>query len=390
MKRIKRYARLRIITATPEKLLTDMMQAGIVLMDVVITDLLTIEMTLCQQQYLKFQKFASHNEIEYILTNRDGFCWKLQNGFRRPLLLIGLAVFAILAFMIPERIFCVSVSGNVKLSTRQIKTAAEECGIGFGTKRYKVRSEQMKNQLLTKLPELQWVGITTMGSEARIAVKERSEPVKETESPYLVSGIVAKCDGVISKIDITHGTALVSVGQYVKAGDLLVSGYTDCGLKIKAGRAEGEIYAFTSKEKRFTVLKPVLRNMETKERETDYRLSIGKKVINLYNHSGICPATCAKMYMEEFWTLPGGFQLPVSMIQVDTDCYHIERQYVNTDEIRSWLCDYAHEFVLKEMVAGKILKEEYQWGMDGSTPVLIGEFSCHEMIGEEKHEEIIE
>ena len=38
---------------------------------------------------------------------------------------------------------------------------------------------------------------------------------------------------------------------------------------------------------------------------------IGKKVINLCNHSGIIDESCVRMYLEDYWSFPGGFQLPV-------------------------------------------------------------------------------
>ena len=55
-------------------------------------------------------------------------------------------------------------------------------------------------------------------------------------------------DGFIVSATVTRGNFLCRVGQSVKAGQVLISGYTDCGICIQATRAEGEIYAQTSRD----------------------------------------------------------------------------------------------------------------------------------------------
>ena len=63
-----------------------------------------------------------------------------------------------------------------------------------------------------------------------------------------VGSIVASRDGVITSITTTKGTPLCKAGQAVKAGQILISGYTDCGISIRADPAEGEVFAETYRE----------------------------------------------------------------------------------------------------------------------------------------------
>ena len=90
-------------------------------------------------------------------------------------------------------------------------------------------------------------GVNTSGCVATVSVRERTDP-EVTEQDSAVSNIVASRDGFIVSATVTRGNFLCRVGQSVKAGQVLISGYTDCGICIQATRAEGEIYAQTSRD----------------------------------------------------------------------------------------------------------------------------------------------
>ena len=163
------------------------------------------------------------------------------------MLMGALAVFLAAAIFLPTRIFFVRVEGNVTTPTRLILDAAGESGIRFGASRRAVRSEKMKTALLSALPHLHGAGGNTSGCVATGSVRQRTEP-EVTGQDRAVSSIVASRDGFIVSATVTRGNSLCRVGQSVKAGQVLISGYTDCGICIQATRAEGETCAQTSRE----------------------------------------------------------------------------------------------------------------------------------------------
>ena len=171
----------------------------------------------------------------------------------------------------------------------------------------------MKNALLSTLPQLQWAGINTSGCVATISVREKN--TNEELTPEVgIGNIIAKTDGIIQTCTVLNGTALCSAGDAVTAGQILVSGYTDCGIALKAVRAEAEITASTIRSvSAVTLLPDVIRGEQIHE-ETKFSLRIGKKLINLFKDSGISDTSCVKMYTEEYLTLPGGFRLPIALV----------------------------------------------------------------------------
>jgi sporulation protein YqfD len=288
----------------------------------------------------------------------------------------------ILSLILPSRVLFVRVEGNAEIPTRYIVETAERCGIGFGASRREVRSERMKNMLLDHIPQLQWAGVNTYGCVAVVSVRERTEPPATVET-HQVSSIVAQRDGVVQSCTVTRGTAMCTVGQAVTKGQILISGFTDCGLCIQADRAEGEILALTNRS--LNVLTPENGAVRVSERQSTKKFSliVGKFRINFYKDSGILDSTCVKMYSENYMTLPGGFRLPVALAVEERIFCHIgqsaQKDYSQT------LMDFAQRYLQSQMTAGQILRREEQ--IDGCQ--LEGQYACLEMIGQVRYEESI-
>lgn len=323
------------------------------------------------------------------VVRRPGLYWTGKRLFNRPVLIGGLLLLLLLAAYLPSRIYFVKVEGNLSVPVRQIVEAAENCGICFGASRREVRSEKMKNALLAAIPELQWAGVNTKGCVAVISVREKTA-VENTDASAAVSRIVASRDGVIVSCTVEQGNALCKVGQAVREGQLLVSGYTDCGISIRATRSVGEIYAQT--QRNLDAVTPAEYTVQAEQigSEKKYALLIGKKRINFYKDSGIWGGTCDKMSTVNYLTLPGGFILPVALVTEQWISYECVTQPVPEIEIKELLEDFAESYLKQQMIAGKILQSTQEMSVEEHFYLLQGRYSCMEMIGQERREEILE
>lgn len=322
------------------------------------------------------------------LVGRRGFYWKAKGLLKRPVLLLGMAALIALVLWLPTRVLFVTVEGNTQIPSKLILEMAAQSGIEFGASRREVRSEKVKNALLAAVPQLEWAGVNTRGCTAVITVRERSEGEKDQRTAS-VSRIVACRDGVITSLTAMAGSAQCKVGQAVKAGQTLISGYTDCGISILATRAKGEVYADTGYD--LTVITPAQYSARAEKTasEKKYSLIIGKKRINFDKDSGISDPTCAKIYQEYCLTLPGGFQLPVKLaVETWTVC-ETEAVAAGETEADTLLTDFARRYLLGQMAAGQILSSQQSTVRAGEIYVLSGSYACNEMIGRERSEEII-
>ena len=385
----ERYHCIRITSAEPEVILSSLLELDMEILDVKWTDALTVDISIPDSQVERVERYLQKKGITHHRIQKSGMLWNILSIWKRPFLLFGVMLYFLLSCYLPGRIYFVEVEGSTQIPQRYILEIAADCGIQFGAKAAHVRSEDVKNQLLYRMPELQWVGVTTKGCVVTIHVKQRSDRDDAEQEISSVANIIAAKDGIISQITTYSGSPLVQTGQAVTAGEVLISGYTDCGRVIKAEEARGEVYAYTTRIVNVvTPSQDMVRDRITGE-HTCYRLRIGKKVINFCNHSGILGVTCDKMYLEDYWTLPGNFPLPVSLIKVISTEYDTQSELRDT-QTYEWLSEYARKYLLSQTVAGQILEEYLSLDMCAEFCELTGIYACHEMIGQVKHEEIID
>lgn len=322
------------------------------------------------------------------LKSKTGLYWSVKSLKNRKVLVSGLLVLAVLTVYLPRRIFFVQVEGNNSVPVQMILEKASQCGIGFGASRRDVRSEKMKNALLSAIPQLQWAGVNTKGCVAVISVREKTA-AEDEGAPPSVSRIVASRDAVIVGCTVEQGNAVCKVGQAVKAGELLVSGYTDCGISIKATRSLAEVYGQTSRSLHAVMPADSIVRTGITSQQKKYGLIIGKKRINFYTDSGILGESCGKMSTVNYLTLPGGFVLPVALVtEVWTD-YHHEVSTVPEDRAEIGLSDFADNYLMQQMLAGRVLRRHIQYSCENRVYALEGNYACIEMIGREQSEETL-
>lgn len=382
------FLRLRIVSADLSATLSAIAALGIETYEVIQEDALTASLKVRRKDYQRLHSFLHKRADGVKMICKEGAYWRIRGLLKRPVLLAGMIVLMFLTMFLPTRVLFLRVEGNHSVSSKRIIEQAQNCGISFGSTRRKVRSEKAKNALLSAIPELQWVGVNTQGCVATIHVRERS--ITETEKPdHGVGSVVAARDGIITELTVLKGNPLCKLGQAVKAGEVLISGYTDLGLTIQATKAEGEVFARTNRAlAAVTPAKWMVRD-EIIRTEKKYSLLIGKNQINFSKDSGISPGTCVKMYTEYYVLLPGGFQIPVALIEEVRTYYELDAKSISGDTAGGILAAFTRAYLLDRMVAGKILSEQMELERTENNTCLYAQFSCLEMIGRVQSEEII-
>lgn len=379
---------IQITSADPAGVITSLHGYGIPMDNVRFVDELTLHFQVPRQYRKQVITFAEKRGDQWKIISRKGIFWRLRSLVKRPVLVSGVLIFLLLTSFLPTRIYFFRVEGNSAVPEKYILELASQCGIHFGAERHQVRSEKVKNSLLSAIPQLEWVGINTAGCVATISVRERQSG-EEAPLPQGVSSIVAIRDGVVQEVTVTGGSAACKPGQAVRAGQVLISGYTDCGLSIRAERAKGEIYATTNRHLAFIMPENSAQRGQAVSRNQRFSFIIGKKRINFYQDSGNLDATCVKMYEENYVTLPGGFQLPIAIVTETWIEYESAAPTATMEESSQTLSGLAQEYLRSQMVAGTILSREESFSQQDGFLLLDGEYGCYEMIGRERNEEII-
>ena len=367
---------VRVLSADISGFLDEALKNGIVIRNTRTVSELEAEITLARRDLSTLEKLCVKRGDKVDVIRKTGLFWRIRGLHRRPVLVTAAVMYILSALFIPSRVFFVRVVGNTSIPERRILEAASDCGIGFGASRRAVRSEKVKNALLEAVPELQWAGVNTAGCVAEISVRERSAEEKTQKSGF--GHVVAVTDGIITFCNASRGNLLCAPGQAVAAGDILISGFTDCGLTIRAEQAEGEVYAATRRT--LTVITPTKRQStcETGIELKKISILLGKKRINLWKDSGFWDSTCDRMYEENYITLPGGFQLPVGWCVERCRIRELIPITVNPGEL---LEDYGESYLKSTLVALTIRNSDLSFYEGDGILQMTGQYGCVEMIG---------
>lgn len=385
-KRAAGIVRAELVSADPEGTLRALGEAGIELDEITPKGALTLEFLLRREDLPAAETLCRKRGDGFRVLGRQGLWYAVWALWERKLLLTGLVFLLGLTILLPTRVLFFRVEGNKAVPKAQILWEAERQGLSFGASRRGVRSERVKNALLEAIPKLEWVGVNTQGCTAVISVRERTAPALVPEAKHQVGNIVAAMDGYILSVTVTQGTGLVQPGQAVKKGEILISGYTDCGICIQAAQAEGEILAQTRRQLEAVTPAQYLRKGKITGCKRALSLLLGKKRIFFWKDSGILEGSCDRIQKDYPLTLPGRFRLPVSL-RVET--YEIRESTsakLTGAEAAALLEAFAARYLPRQMIAGRIQQTQQTIQRNGDIYRLRGGYLCQEMLGREKRE----
>ena len=385
-KRAAGIIRAELVSADPEGALRALGEAGIALDEITPKGALTLEFLLRRSACPAAEALCRKRGDSFRVLGRQGLWYAVGALWERKLLLTGLVFLMGLTMLLPTRVLFFRVEGNKAVPRARILWEAERQGLSFWASRRGVRSERVKNALLEAIPELEWVGVNTQGCTAVISVRERTAPAPAPEAKHQVGNIVAAMDGYILSVTVTQGTGLVQPGQAVKKGEILISGYTDCGICIQAAQAEGEILAQTRRQIEAVTPAQYLRKGKITGTKRALSLLLGKKRIFFWKDSGILEGSCDRIQEDYPLTLPGQFRLPVSL-RVET--YEIRESTsakLTGPEASALLEAFAARYLPRQMIAGRIQQTQQTIQRNGDIYRLRGGYLCQEMLGREKRE----
>lgn len=379
--------RLRLVSADIPARLQGLLELGLRLQAVRREDLLTASFTLAARDLPAVETYARAKGDDLVVISGAGPMQAVRFCMKRPLLTGVLAALFLLTLWLPSRVLFIRVEGATTVAPQRILQCAEAAGIYFGAGVRQVRSERVKNSLLEAIPELSWVGVNTNGCVATLTVAQRDTAEADMADPR-ISSLVSGRDAQITELTVTQGSALCKPGQVVRKGQVLISGYTDCGLKITAAKAEGEVFGRTRYAKTLLFPCEYREKQEISRIETNFFLRIGKKEIKLRKDSGISHMICDKMYTTHYLRLPGGFTLPLAVTVQRCVYYTPGDLRLPISQAQGRMESLARQYLLSDMISGQILTERFAGREMEGAHQLTGSFQCREMIARIRYEEI--
>lgn len=192
-------------------------------------------------EYLKLLEIKSIYEIS-ILEYKGKL--KLKNKLKENyILLLFMSLGIILIIILSNTIFFVDIIHQDKEIRTFLKSELANYGISkYSFKKNYEELEKIEDEILNNNKEiLEWIEIITYGTKYIVRVEERKLNNKKTSNEF--QNIVSKKNAVLVRIDAISGEKVKTINDYVKKGDVIISGNITLPNNNKVTtRASGKVY----------------------------------------------------------------------------------------------------------------------------------------------------
>ena len=166
------------------------------------------------KDFKKIRQIAKTTKCHIKIEKKKGLPFLLNRYKKRKIFIGLLGIVMILIFALSNFIWNIEIIGNNTISTQELIQDLEQYGLKTGTLKAKLNTKEIINMIRLKRDDIAWIGIKTIGTNVIVEVVEADKkPDIVNESEYC--NIVSNKEGIITKINVQNGTALMEVGDIV-------------------------------------------------------------------------------------------------------------------------------------------------------------------------------
>ena len=332
------------------------------------------------KDYRRITKFAKKTGVRIRIKEKYGVPFLLKKRRKRIGLFIGIIIFLTFLFGMQNFVWSIDIVGNDQISTQRIINVLENHGIRMGAFLPVLDLQKIQNEVTIELGNVSWLTINNLGSCISVELKENTTG-KEISSDA-PTNIVATKPGYIQRIEVYSGQKVVSPGDVVAKGDLLVSGIRDIPEKEHGiyEHSEAKIFAQTVTNETFLCPKQKDSKQYTGTQIVRNYLSFGDFKFPLFIAGGdFSPerydATTEYQPFHFF-----GVKLPFGTYQIKYNEYTVNTVTYDSDSAKVKLDRLLQNYLKTRMKDAEILNTEVMYGEDGEQYTLKVEITAIEDI----------
>lgn len=275
---------------------------------------------------------------------------------------IGLAVLIGLLALSEQVIWDVRVEGNTQLSEEAVEEALRECGLSVGEWRRDLDIDAIENRVLIESDEISWISVNVVGTVANVEIRE-VEAIPEAEPVYGAADLVAARSGTVENFEDVRGNVVVSVGDDVAEGDLLVGGlYGGEGIPARYTCAKGRVLARTEHDFSVDIPLDYEKKVYTGRVFEEKYLIFFEKEVKFFGNTGNLPLTCDTIETVAYAQTPSGDDLPIGIRTLRYYEYEIEPSRHSEESAAAW-AHYALRVQMASELAGAEIRKMHTSGM---------------------------
>lgn len=243
-----------------------------------------VSVSIEKKHFKAAEKVLSEAGRTFETEKRSGLLYFFKRFPLRIGVFLGLIAAIFAAQYYSKHVFSLELY-STETDIAEITAVLSDAGITFPARAEDIDEKAIESAILNNVRGASHATVAVDGTRLKINVLSefRHEPIIDMTTP---TPIVATRDALITRIVCTSGTALVKVGDIVRAGEILIAPYIVAGEELTVPTAaHGEVYGEVLRQKNVILPHKTLKPVRTGKSETYAKIRLGALESNLPNPS---------------------------------------------------------------------------------------------------------
>ena len=386
LKYLKGYLRIRVWGFSPERFMNLCSNKGILLWDIV-KDGDVYFMCINLKGFRSLRPIVKKTGTRVAILERYGLPFFVPKLLKRKVFVAGLVLAVGFWLWSSLYVWSIDLTGNYQITRDMFDNFLEEQEVTIGMRQSELDIEALEKAIRRQFPQVTWASAKLSGTRLQIDIKENDTPIV-VEEPDTTKGtdLVSEYGGTIVAMIVRSGVPLVSIGDTVEAGTILVEGkvpiYNDDATlrEYHLVNADADIileHTLTFSDMlSFDYVKKVYTGREKKS----YYLRVGAKEWSLPEERPYL--VYDSLIRESRPLLFEKLSIPISLGSFTYREYqNVEYEYT-LEEAKSVLNEKLIAFLASLEEKGvQIIEKNVKIDMDSGSWIIEGEFLIHEPVG---------
>ncbi len=182
-----------------------------------------IVMCMASKDLLESKSAIRKSGIRVDVLEKNGLPFFWRHMKKRIVFVIGILFCMAFLITMMQKIWCIQVEGNRKITDEEMIGFLAEQEVGIGSSISDLSYEDLEFEIRGHFADITWVSVVRKGTTLIVRVKE-NDFYNEMAVYEDHTDLTAEYDGVILSMVVRQGVPLVKIGDTVAKGDILVQG----------------------------------------------------------------------------------------------------------------------------------------------------------------------
>ncbi len=235
---IRHWVRIKLEGVRVERLLTLAVKDEMIIRNIRYKDETEVYLNLSFKDYKQLKKLAGY-KFKITILSEGGTCYRFNKFTKRKLLFIGVAFFILVVAWQSLFIKEIDVIGCKSIPEDELRAFLKEENLYEGCLK-KFDCDDIEKKLFHHFKQIVWARVAYDGDFVVVEIAETDNPMPEEQDKSFYCDIIACKDCYIEQILPYKGENLVFKDDFVRKGDILISGTIPYESTTYESELEGE------------------------------------------------------------------------------------------------------------------------------------------------------